>query len=37
MVPNLYHKVAVMPHNPNGKIDRPKLKEEWIHGNDHRL
>ena len=32
MVPNLYHPLDTMPHNPNGKIDRPKLKEEFIHG-----
>ncbi len=32
MVPNLYHQLDTMPHNPNGKIDRPKLKEEFIHG-----
>lgn len=32
MVPNLYHRLDDMPHNPNGKIDRPKLKETFIHG-----
>lgn len=31
MVPNLYHQVEAMPHNANGKIDRPKLKEEYLH------
>ncbi len=32
MVPNLYHPLETMPHNPNGKIDRPALKEAFIHG-----
>lgn len=32
MVPNFYHQLEAMPHNPNGKIDRPKLKEAFIHG-----
>ena len=30
MVPNLYHKLDEMPHNANGKIDRPHLKKEFI-------
>lgn len=27
MVPNLYHPLETMPHNPNGKIDRPRLRD----------
>ena len=27
MVPNLYHPLETMPHNPNGKIDRPRLQD----------
>ena len=27
MVPNLYHSLEKMPHNPNGKIDRPRLRD----------
>ena len=32
MVPNIYHQLEEMPHNPNGKIDRPKLREEFLNG-----
>ena len=32
MVPNIYHQLDEMPHNPNGKIDRPKLREEFLNG-----
>ena len=27
MVPNLYHPLETMPHNPNRKIDRPRLQD----------
>lgn len=30
MIPNVYHAVREMPVNMNGKIDRVKLKEEFI-------
>jgi non-ribosomal peptide synthetase component F len=29
MLPNVYRKVPVMPHNQNSKIDRVKLKKEY--------
>ena len=32
MIPNIYHSVAEMPVNMNGKIDRPCLTEKFIHG-----
>ncbi len=32
MIPNVYHSVSQMPVNMNGKIDRVKLKEEFIGG-----
>ena len=32
MVPNIYHQLETMPRNPNGKIDRPRLAEEFLHG-----
>ena len=35
MVPNLYHQVETMPHNPNGKIDRPRLREEYLGHETH--
>ena len=31
MVPNVYHRREEMPHNPNGKIHRVQLKEEYLH------
>lgn len=31
MVPNVYHWRAEMPHNANGKIDRVRLREEYLH------
>ena len=30
MLPNVYHHLEAMPHNANGKIDRVKLKEQYI-------
>lgn len=30
MIPNIYVKPEVMPHNANGKIDRPELKRLYI-------
>ena len=30
MVPNLYHWRKALPHNPNGKIDRAALREEFL-------
>lgn len=30
MVPNIYVKLDAMPHNANGKIDRAKLKKEYL-------
>ena len=32
MIPNLYHRLETMPRNMNGKIDRPRLAEEFIKG-----
>lgn len=37
MIPNIYHAVAKMPVNMSGKIDRPRLAEEYIHGADQDL
>lgn len=37
MIPNIYHSVAEMPVNMSGKIDRPRLTEEFIHGTDQVL
>ncbi len=34
MVPNIYHKLGEMPYNPNGKIDRPRLRKEFLDGTD---
>ena len=34
MLPNLYHQLETMPMNPNGKIDRPRLRKELLHGAD---
>lgn len=34
MVPNVYHRREEMPHNPNGKIHRVMLSEEYLNGND---
>ena len=34
MIPNIYHAVNEMPVNMNGKIDRPRLTEEFIYGVD---
>lgn len=28
MLPNIYHKLEIMPLNMNGKIDRVKLKRQ---------
>lgn len=30
MIPNIYKKPDVMPHNANGKIDRPELKRIYV-------
>lgn len=30
MVPNLYHWRKALPHNPNGKLDRAALREEYL-------
>lgn len=30
MVPNLYHQLDEMPHNPNGKLDRPRLARQFL-------
>jgi len=32
MLPNIYVKLDEMPYNANGKVDRVKLKELYIHG-----
>lgn len=32
MIPNIYVKPDVMPHNANGKIDRPELKKRYAKG-----
>ena len=32
MLPNIYVKLDEMPYNANGKVDRVKLKEQYIHG-----
>jgi len=29
MIPNIYERLETMPHNPNGKIDRPALKKQY--------
>src|SRR5699024_11405848 len=34
MIPNVYHQVADMPINLNGKIDRVRLTGEYIHAKD---
>jgi len=34
MLPNVFHKVKTMQYNANGKIDRNKLKEEYLHAED---
>ena len=34
MLPNIYEKLDALPHNANGKIDRVKLKEQFIHAED---
>ena len=34
MLPNLYEKLEALPYNANGKIDRVKLKEQFIHAED---
>lgn len=34
MLPNLYHQLESMPMNPNGKLDRPRLRKELLHGAD---
>jgi len=34
MTPNVFHMVPAMPYTANGKIDRNKLKEEYIHAAD---
>ena len=34
MLPNLYEKLETLPYNANGKIDRVKLKEQFIHAED---
>ncbi len=30
MLPNICHRVAEMPRNPNGKIDRKRLQDEYV-------
>ena len=30
MIPNIYKKPDAMPHNANGKIDRPQLKRIYV-------
>lgn len=32
MLPNAFHHIAVLPRNPNGKIDRQKLSAEFCQG-----
>ena len=34
MLPNIYEKLDALPMNANGKIDRVKLKEQFIHAED---
>ena len=34
MLPNIYEKLDALPMNANGKIDRVKLKEQFIHSKD---
>ena len=34
MLPNIYEKLDTLPMNANGKIDRVKLKEQFIHAED---
>lgn len=34
MLPNIYHPLKTMPMNPNGKIDRPRLRKELLDGAD---
>lgn len=34
MIPNLYHNIAKMPVNPNGKIDRIQLKKIYLKEED---
>ncbi len=33
MLPNIYRRLDEMPHNANGKIDRPGLRERFVNGN----
>lgn len=32
MLPNVYHKLARLPYNANGKVDRVLLKEQYVNG-----
>jgi amino acid adenylation domain-containing protein len=34
MLPNIYKKLSEMPHNANGKTDRPQLKRDYADGTD---
>ena len=32
MLPNVYHRLERLPYNANGKVDRVKLKEQYLDG-----
>ena len=34
LLPNIYEKLDALPMNANGKIDRVKLKEQFVHAED---